>query len=437
MVFYNFSSKVAFFPILLTLFLFYHGYLITFLVPGLSLEVRYLLPFIFYFLAIFYRKQNFFSMNYWLLYAIFFIVLSFLVGLSMNWYLRDNLADVARFLGPFIGYTAGLAVLSRMSYIQLLSLVFYLSFIKIVTYYHSVIVKIIDTLQGRPIFDYAKAPLAVQFLFFFLFIYFIKTKAVNRTGRIILFGYLVGFVVNPFLEMSKARTITLLLCGIIVFVYIAKAKLKTALITVTLIALSLTYVSGAGEQIFQRYNNLFKLIQTGEYHDDASSSVRVTEIKNVTATLYNTFPYSLPFGMGAGAILYEVAAKIEGGINKENFRPDGGVHHIFTVYFAYLFRYGFIGLFLIMIWIYTIFRELARSHVYDPLYPLINPIRLSVMFFIVASMVADIFVPVHVYGNFQFGFFMAMGIVAVRKAKSTKLSIKKSNLLFKTAADSG
>ena len=83
-----------------------------------------------------------------------------------------------------------------------------------------------------------------------------------------------------------------------------------------------------------------------------------------------------------------------------------------------------------MIWIYTIFRELERSHVYVQLLPLINPIRLSVMLFIDTSMVADSFVPVHVYGSFGFGFFMSMGIVDIHKTKSKKICIQKNNLLY-------
>jgi hypothetical protein len=37
--------------------------------------------------------------------------------------------------------------------------------------------------------------------------------------------------------------------------------------------------------------------------------------------------------------------------------------------------------------------------------------------FIIISVIADLFVPVYAYGNFQFGFFIAMGIVLQNKLK--------------------
>jgi len=41
------------------------------------------------------------------------------------------------------------------------------------------------------------------------------------------------------------------------------------------------------------------------------------------------------------------------------------------------------------------------------------------------SVIADLFVPVHMYGNFHFGFFIAMGVVLQSKFKTQNNSLKK------------
>ena len=46
-----------------------------------------------------------------------------------------------------------------------------------------------------------------------------------------------------------------------------------------------------------------------------------------------------------------------------------------------------------------------------------DTIAASLKLFIIISLIADLFIPVHAYGNFQYGFFIAMGIVLQNKLK--------------------
>ena len=46
-----------------------------------------------------------------------------------------------------------------------------------------------------------------------------------------------------------------------------------------------------------------------------------------------------------------------------------------------------------------------------------DTIAASLKLFIVMSIIADLFVPVHAFGNFQYGLFIAMGIVLQNKLK--------------------
>ena len=127
--------------------------------------------------------------------------------------------------------------------------------------------------------------------------------------------------------------------------------------------------------------------------------------------LYDKFPFSLPFGFGSGALFYDNFAQIKGGIHQGNYRSDGGIHDIFFGPAAYLFRYGIIGLLLMFYFVVHNYRKISVNNVNAHQYT----IAVSLKLFIIITIVKDIFVPVHAYGNLQFGFFIAMGIVLQNK----------------------
>ena len=47
-----------------------------------------------------------------------------------------------------------------------------------------------------------------------------------------------------------------------------------------------------------------------------------------------------------------------------------------------------------------------------------DTIALSLKVFIIISLLADLFIPVHAYGNFHYGLFIAMGIMSQNKFNS-------------------
>ena len=55
-----------------------------------------------------------------------------------------------------------------------------------------------------------------------------------------------------------------------------------------------------------------------------------------------------------------------------------------------------------------------------------DTIAASLKLFIIISIIADLFIPVHTYGNFQYGFFIAMGIVLQNKFNGQDTSLKAS-----------
>ena len=171
-----------------------------------------------------------------------------------------------------------------------------------------------------------------------------------------------------------------------------------------------------------RYQDTFRLIQTGEYSADASTAYRVAEIKNIFGMLIDKFPYTLPFGFGSGALFYDNHAQIKGGILVGNYRPDGGIHDIFFGPGAYFFRYGIIGLFFMLYFATHNYRKISVNNFNAHQ----DTIAASLKLFIIIAIFKDLFVPVHVYGNFHFGFFIAMGMVLQNKFNGQYSSLNAS-----------
>ena len=221
--------------------------------------------------------------------------------------------------------------------------------------------------------------------------------------------------------MSKARLIAVLLLFVLIFIFHSKFKERVLLSAFALLITGATLLY-SGDGVFSRFQSTIELVETDNYFADASTSVRVAEIINVTNMLYDKSPYSLFFGFGAGALYYDNYAKIKGGIHQGNFRADGGIHDIFTMPFAYIFRYGFLGFFLM----YSFAIYYYRRILYNQVDKRQDAIAASLKLFIIISIIADLFVPVHMYGNFQFGFFIAMGVVLQNKLNDQYNSLKNS-----------
>ena len=172
--------------------------------------------------------------------------------------------------------------------------------------------------------------------------------------------------------------------------------------------------------IFARASNAIVLFQSGNYMADLSTAVRVIEIKNIIYTLVNALPFSGPFGMGSGALWFENVQRISGGLHAENFRANGGLHHIFTASIAMLFRYGVVGVVIILLWLGGVIRKLNNSLKDISGDPFKYSICLAVLLYIFYALLSDTFVPVYVYGNIKFGFLLAMGYVVARSQYNIK-----------------
>ena len=114
-------------------------------------KIRYAIIFLFYVLIILFHKNTILHINKWLFFAIIVIIPSGFLGLYMGWSLTDISADIARYLAPFLGYTAGLLLFNHLDYYRILYLLYGLLALHLFSYYVSVASKISYVFQGGSI----------------------------------------------------------------------------------------------------------------------------------------------------------------------------------------------------------------------------------------------------------------------------------------------
>lgn len=401
------SNDVIF---LLSLFLIYGNTLINSFF-NLSIEISYALNFILFSLAIFYKNLNL-KLDKWIIMSGVSLLLPLTVGIYNEWDTRDILSDLARYLAPFIGFTASLVLFRKKKFDDIISFVFLLGFINLIFFYHSFFDKLFLVLNGAPVIDYANNGLEVDNFFFLLFFFFVRHHSNDKQilNKLLIIGYIIGFILNPILLLSKAKLIALIILIFIIFIFYSNTVQKLSILFFSVISLIFLLNLFDSYIILERIINAYTAISLNKYLLDPSTFVRLAEIKNIFMTIGENPMINIPFGLGLGALYYDIYYPILGGIHAGNFREDGGVHHIFTIYVAYLFRYGAIGLILILSWLYYVYKKFNKYKVYDTkTYILSSTFKI----FIIISLLADTFVPVHIYGNFEFGFFLGLGITLV------------------------
>lgn len=427
------TTKKGFIALIVGLMLYYQGLIISNIVQ-LSPEHAYAVQFMIFLLAYILYKRNKLNMNRWLFFSVVCMMVSLIIGLCMNWYLRDILADVARFIAPFLGFAVGVCIFRRLSYGRIIYFLTFLVAIELSFYYYSIFEKIRHVYYGGAILEYAKYGLEVSGFFFFLFVCFLKKRILSRIGKILIMIYIFGFFLGPIMLMSKARTITSFFSLILVFLFVAnrKTKLRAIVASLVLMCLAVQYIDPEiYSSIFKRAFDMVAFFQSGDFKDDIGTAVRVVEIKNVLYIFINNLPFSGLFGLGSGALWFEKVQKVMGGLHAGNFRDNGGLHHIFTASISVLFRYGIVGIVIILFWLRSIIRRLMKFLKYSDCDSFSYSICLSTLFYIFYAILSDTFVPVYFYGNIHFGFLLAIGYVVAQSQCEDKMAFMHDPLVNK------
>ena len=408
--FIGIKQKGGYSPLVIALLVFYQGGIFA-SIFDLSLELQYASVSISFFLIYILYCKDHLKIYRYLFLSIITMLISLLIGFWMGWYPRDIFADVVRYIAPFLGFTAGVYTFGRLQYEKVIYFVLCLIAVDLIIYCISVFVKINHVIHGGPLIEYAKHGLNVSGLYFFLFICFLKKRILNRAGIFLAFCYIISFFINPILLMSKARTISMLFSTALVCLFVV--KLRTGLIIViTFLVFAFAGIKYSDiDHVFSRVYATVDLLETGVYDKDPSTAIRISEIVNILDQLNQTLPYSILFGMGSGALWFETATPVKGGLHEENFRENGGVHDVYTIFIGYLFRYGVIGFGLILFWTGLVMKKLIKCVKYNKEDPFKYSICLSVILYILYAFLSDNFVAVYVYGNFHYGFILATAFV--------------------------
>ena len=157
-------------------------------------KTHYAIIFLFYVLIVLFHKNTIVHMNKWLFFAIIVLIPSGLLGINMGWSYIDISADIARYLAPFLGYTAGILLFNHLDFYRILYVLYGLLALNLFSYYHSVFTKLSNVFQGGPLVAYASEyGLEVHLLYAFISYFLIKNKLVSGFKKVLLIGYVLGF----------------------------------------------------------------------------------------------------------------------------------------------------------------------------------------------------------------------------------------------------
>lgn len=390
--------------------LLYHSNLLQY--TGISSKLSYAITFFAWVIAILLTRARVFF-DKWILLSVASLLPSILVGLGNGWESVDILADIARYIAPFLGFMMGVAMLKKMHYHEVVQLLFSLFTIALIIFWTSLIQYVIKIFDTGVLVDYAQDALQTSTIYALIAFFLLVSKRVLGLPRILILGYLIGHVINPILVMSKAR-LTIVVFGALL-ILISHTSLRGRIkFSAVLFLIPFVLVMGANENvdyIFSRFGNTMQYLTTGSYHADASTAYRVAEIINLSMALFDGLPYTLLSGFGSGALFYDHYDLIFGGISLENYRADGGIHDIFFLPLAYLYRYGLLGSIFVALFVITNYRRIKDTRSLDDQGVLAKSLKITIILLVTS----DLFVPVHFYGNFQFGFWLAAGVMLSKK----------------------
>jgi uncharacterized membrane-anchored protein len=148
---------------------------------------------------------------------------------------------------------------------------------------------------------------------------------------------------------------------------------------------------------------------------DLSSYARVIEANSAIEGLNTSwfFPLSYLFGNGSGALWYTSIA-LESGLNDENFRVDGGAHHIHIEVLSLLFRHGIVGLAIYLSWMFVVCyraHKVSRHFINKDIF--LMSTSAAIVIVVIASFLTML-TDTSLYGHFYVGLIAAVPAVILK-----------------------
>jgi hypothetical protein len=367
------------------------------------------------FMSVFLMKVGGIQKNF--LWIILFTLFSFLLGLINGWNLVDILADTGRFIAPFLAYYVGKSLFLKLTLKEIkvavkriLRGLFYVFLLSLLIKVFSVVV------MGDPIVKYPDGGLDVPLLlvaFFVVSWFFLHSPKKFSKYVLLLF---ISMVLSPLMAASKSGLITLLFFLIFTPVVYGKFKHTAASFILVLIGVGLVLNSDAGMLLINRIAIAIEVVfRGGDVIGDLSSYARVIEANSAIEGLNTSwfFPLSYLFGNGSGALWYTSIA-LESGLNDENFRVDGGAHHIHIEVLSLLFRHGIVGLAIYLSWMFVVCyraHKVSRHFINKDIF--LMSTSAAIVIVVIASFLTML-TDTSLYGHFYVGLIAAVPAVILK-----------------------
>ncbi len=289
--------------------------------------------------------------------------LTLLIGFINQWYLTDIVGDALRFFAPLLAYFVGIKLFKKLN-IDQIKIVFMriMKGLSIIVLFNLFIKLFSMLFLGEPLVKYPNGGVDVPILlvsFFIVAWFYIKKPSISFSFFIIFIALL--FIMNPIISASKAALITVAATVIFIPLFFGKFRHKFGAVIFISLGTLLIVSSELGMLLIGRFEVLLQLIlntETTSNVKDGSSFARLIELQSAIDGLMKSdfFPLSILFGSGSGSLWYS-SVDIGTGLNSENFRNDGGAHHIHIELVSLLFRHGLLGLFIYLGWMFYIFKK--------------------------------------------------------------------------------
>lgn len=346
-------------------------------------------------------------------------IISFIFFLVNGWYLIDYVADVTRFIAPFISYYV-FSYFSRGQY-RALDYFYALIYFEILILFLSLYIKLISVLNGYPVVLYGHYFIITSPFLFFLYVNGYLYNVKGFLNRKFGFFLMIVYVIAPFLSVSKTEFIKMI--GSLLLVIRKRFLfLFSILILAPFVALNYNEVHSFVDtlSIFNRFSALTNTLGDLSFSTDSSSSARIAEVINAVHNMRDMSYWTFVFGMGDGALWYQTQIQILSGLQEANFRPDGGAHHIHLTFFAILFRNGLLGLVVYAIFILFLVKRARR------MFSIKSPkttklIYYTLICFILAELLKAVFT-YSIYGSVEFGMIVAILLSSLNHCEKKHLN---------------
>ena len=350
-------------------------------------------------------------------------LLTLLIGFINQWYLTDVLGDALRFFAPFLAYFVGIKLFKKLN-IDQIKIVFMMIMkgLAIIVLFNLSKKLFGMFILGEPLVKYPNGGVDVSILlvsFFIVAWFYVKKPSISFTFFIIFI--LLLFIMNPIMSASKASLITVAASFIFIPFFFGKFRHKIGAVIFISLGIFLIASSELGMLLINRFEVSLQLIlNTGAASNvnDGSSFARLVELQSAIDGLMKSdlFPLSIFFGTGSGSLWYS-SIDIGTGLNAENFRSDGGAHHIHIELVSLLFRHGLVGLFIYLGWMFYIFRK--SLYVFKYYYGkdiFLMGIAASAAMQILTSFLTML-TDTSIYGHFTYGIISAIPVVLCAQIK--------------------